>query len=241
MNPTDSRTTTRTRPTGRPGRTADRRGTTRSVRALAGLATGAALLLAGACGSQGTPVRADGTTPALTTPAASATTTAPVSSSVVDGPAGTYPTGTVIEYTWNTGSIAPPYNHEWTVTLTVGEDGSPDTGTLMFQAMYVEDEPSWEQTFEPGPEAVAAYLAVVHEQFPDGTIDDADDGSVGGSWATYRITLPDGTVFGDRLGFNRDSRIAMEALEEASKALVPAKVWNEVEGQYLDWQAEQDQ
>jgi hypothetical protein len=141
--------------------------------------------------------------------------------------------GATITVVRSTGSIAPPYNHEWTVVLTGNE------GTLTFQAKYMAGEPSWHQNFSPTEAAAQKFRAAIEEQVSPTGPDHSGEQTVGGPTGSYSIVTSGGKKYSGTLGGDDSSVGSLGAISDAAQAVVPVEVWKKVEGQYLAWQKNQ--
>lgn len=139
--------------------------------------------------------------------------------------------GLTAEITHRTGSVPPPYNHEWVVRLEPAL-----SGTLTLSANYA-DGSSWSAPFtvtEAARDEFAATLDTLDLQ--DG-VDEQEDGMVGGPTGAYAISTGDGRAFEGPLGVSPETRTLQDELDAAAQAVVPPDVWSSVFGDYEAWAA----
>lgn len=130
---------------------------------------------------------------------------------------------------WETGSVAPPYNYEWTVEVT------GTSGTLTWKSRYTSSDQTWTATFAvPAGGLDAAARAIVDADRANGP--DSGAHAVGGSSASFEVETADGQTDNAGAGGTADSDTLVQTLKDTAKMLVPPEVWQNTEAKYLAWQ-----
>lgn len=135
---------------------------------------------------------------------------------------------TDITYSWNTGSIAPPWNHQWTFTL-VGT-----SGVLDWTAGGPDAE--WTRSFDLSEQQAADYREGVALAVAENPLNPDEDQRVGGKYGTliYARSGGIGTQL-EGLGTTDSSDRIFVELTDLAQQTIPADVFAEVEAEYNTW------
>ena len=131
---------------------------------------------------------------------------------------------------WNTGSLPPPYNYSWRLDLEGNE------AELSWFVSY-SDEVEWSEKFQVTDSEIAAYVSELNEAGVNGPIDSLN-GTVGGPVGSIDLSDSSGRTVQANLGLNYESQSVLNAVEEATIALVPTDIYANLKGKYDAWAAD---
>jgi hypothetical protein len=138
-------------------------------------------------------------------------------------PDASVPTGATVGFTWSSGSVAPPWNHTWTVAVD-----PTGAGTLTFAA----GDQKWSGGYTALPAALTAFRDDAAALLQHGA--GVTGHPVGGPSGVLTVT---GTVAGTaaRELTVQSDQPALDELSARATSVVPQEVWKSVEGQYETW------
>lgn len=146
--------------------------------------------------------------------------------------AGTRPADFTVTYSWRDGSVAPEYYSEYEITI-----GPGDGGVIRYTPTYPGDGvPVWERTFALTP-------AQLDELYRLAQADDAlrndwqtEPPPIGGPSESARI-VADARTYEIPSDISEAEATLIGGLYPAIDALVPERVWDELEAQRADFVA----
>ena len=137
-----------------------------------------------------------------------------------------------VVYSWQAGSLPPPYHYEYTITISSGGQGD----LVMVPSYPADDFPRWQEPFQ----VEAADLDRLYQQFLDQGLftrswQAESELRVGGSSEWLGVAAAGTEVTTPRQVAARHEPAATE-LYTAVKAMVPPAIWSKLEAQLKEYQ-----
>ncbi len=142
---------------------------------------------------------------------------------------------TDIQYHFQTGSVPPPYYHEYDIYISAA-----GTGSLAYHTGYGNDSTSKNFTYDLtlSPEDIASLdEAIQKSKVLTATFEEMEKHPIGGSMNNVFVTLPQDPRLDHKpprieipyFPKSKKQKAALEKLYEAVRSLVPQSIWDDID------------